>query len=87
METNLWPPQSVYADLEPINNGGLATWQDAVQAWVLSGNNKRNISGMLDWYRSGKRDNRGARNRKPQEADAPDGRRYIEGEFSDYVQH
>ena len=34
------------------------TWAEAIHAWHLAGNSSRNVSGMLDWYATGKRDNR-----------------------------
>ncbi len=33
-------------------------WTAAVRAWVLCGNKVSNVAGMIDWYQTGKRDNR-----------------------------
>lgn len=40
---------------EPKN---LERWREAVTAWVNCGNSMRNIQGMVDWYKTGRRDSR-----------------------------
>jgi hypothetical protein len=46
-------------------------WREAIRAWHLCGNSTRNVQGMLDWYTTGKRDNRvnRARDAPPSEAE------------------
>ena len=36
----------------------LERWREAVTAWVNNGNSTRNVQGMVDWYKTGKRDSR-----------------------------
>jgi len=35
------------------NGDRLVEWKRIVKAWIMKGFNKRNIGGMLDWYRNG----------------------------------
>lgn len=51
-------PWVLIAQSIPDNEQALARWKEAVTAWVNCGNSTRNVSGMIDWYKSGKRDNR-----------------------------
>ena len=48
-----WPKAAAYADLAPINNGGMQRWRDVVHEWVLRGYNPANLRGMLEWYKAG----------------------------------
>ena len=40
------------------NPQALERWRETVAAWINCGNSSRNVQGMLDWFKSGKRDNR-----------------------------
>lgn len=51
--THTWPKAAAYADLAPINNGGMQRWRDVVHEWVLRGYNPANLRGMLEWYKAG----------------------------------
>jgi len=42
----------------PDTPDALKRWREAVSAWLTSGNSSRNVQGMIDWFKSGKRDNR-----------------------------
>ena len=39
------------------DNGQLVTWKEACVAWALSGNNPKNVQGILEWFKTGKRSN------------------------------
>lgn len=57
-------------------------WRAAIHAWHLCGNSTRNVAGMLDWYRTGRRDNRVngviPKRGRPSGAPDPDMQRAIE---------
>lgn len=39
----------------PDNGAALAKWRETIAAWVNNGFSTRNVAGMVDWYKSGKR--------------------------------
>ncbi len=40
------------------NQQKIELWKEAIRAWLLCDNKPTNVSGILDWFRTGKRDNR-----------------------------
>ncbi len=51
------------------NPRSVQNWRDAVTAWLLCDNKPTNVNGMLDWYKSGKRDNRARTEPSKQQTD------------------
>lgn len=49
------------------NPQAVERWREAVAAWLLTDNKSTNVKGMLDWFATGKRDNR-ARPAEPSKA-------------------
>ena len=47
----------------PTTQDCLEKWSQVVKAWLLNGNNQRNVAGMIEWYRNGKSSNGRVRNR------------------------
>jgi phage replication O-like protein O len=40
------------------NPAKVELWKEAIRAWLLCDNKPTNVAGILDWFRTGKRDNR-----------------------------
>jgi hypothetical protein len=65
-------PWKAICDGVDVDDKNIQRWTEAITAWVNCGNSVRNVSGMLDWYDSGKRDNRQTAPEKRRDRDRKD---------------
>lgn len=77
-KTHRFPPKSWYDEIEEVvgdEADDLLFWGNVVYNWVGMGWNPTNVKGMLECYKE----------RAIPGEEKTDRRRYVEGEFADYI--
>jgi hypothetical protein len=67
-KTRLYPEKSLYdmvAQAVGDHSENLERWGAAITGWLAAGYSKKNIAGMLDWYRQGKTSKEAPHQEKP----------------------